>query len=136
MITVLSDRGRFDVEGRASGDDLWVGTGDLERATGWQHKPEGLCQGDVCVPIPPSLAADLLADGEVNVATFWRHLGQPVVHTGDGGHWYLGEGAATRREQLESLRAPDFTLPDVDGNAHSLSDYRGKIVLLATWASW
>src|SRR5207302_10010377 len=72
MVTVLSDRGRFDVEGRASGDDLWVGTGDLERATGWQHKPEGLCQGDVCFPIPSSLAAELLADGEVNVAAFWR----------------------------------------------------------------
>jgi len=136
MITVLSDRGRVEVEGRASGEDLWVGEGDLERATGWQHKPEGLCQGDVCVPVPPSLASDLVADGEVNVAAFWRHLGQPVVRSGDRGHWYLGEGAATRREQLESLQAPDFTLPDVEGKLHSLSDYRGKKVLLATWASW
>jgi peroxiredoxin len=35
-----------------------------------------------------------------------------------------------------SLEAPDFTLPDVSGTPHSLSDYRGKKVLLATWASW
>ena len=30
----------------------------------------------------------------------------------------------------------DFTLPDLACTAHSLSDYRGQKVLLATWASW
>lgn len=32
--------------------------------------------------------------------------------------------------------APDFTLKDIDGNPVSLSDYRGKIVVLYFWASW
>ena len=32
--------------------------------------------------------------------------------------------------------APDFTLPDLDGKLHSLSDYRGKKVVLMSWASW
>ncbi len=32
--------------------------------------------------------------------------------------------------------APDFTMPDVDGNLVSLSSYRGKYVLLDFWASW
>lgn len=31
---------------------------------------------------------------------------------------------------LEGKKAPDFTLPDQDGKNHSLSDYRGKTVLL------
>ena len=30
----------------------------------------------------------------------------------------------------------DFTLPDIDGRAHSLSDYRGKWVLVNYWATW
>jgi len=30
----------------------------------------------------------------------------------------------------------DFTLPDLDGDAHSLSDYRGKWVLVNYWATW
>jgi peroxiredoxin len=30
----------------------------------------------------------------------------------------------------------DFTLPDMDGQAHSLSDYRGKWVLVNYWATW
>lgn len=34
------------------------------------------------------------------------------------------------------LPAPDFTLPDMDGEARSLSDYRGKVVMLNFWATW
>lgn len=30
----------------------------------------------------------------------------------------------------------DFTLPDLDGRQHSLSDYRGKWVLVNYWATW
>ncbi len=32
--------------------------------------------------------------------------------------------------------APDFTVYDREGNAHKLSDYRGKPVVLNFWASW
>ena len=37
---------------------------------------------------------------------------------------------------LTSLDAPDFSLPDLDGKMHSLSEHRGKKVLLVSWASW
>jgi peroxiredoxin len=32
--------------------------------------------------------------------------------------------------------APDFSLPDMDGRLHKLSDYAGKVVLLNFWATW
>ena len=32
--------------------------------------------------------------------------------------------------------APDFTVYDGEGNAHKLSDYQGKPVVLNFWASW
>ena len=35
-----------------------------------------------------------------------------------------------------STRAPDFSLKDLDGNTHKLSDYRGKVVVLNFWATW
>lgn len=32
--------------------------------------------------------------------------------------------------------APDFTLPDLEGNQISLSTYKGRVVLLNFWATW
>lgn len=32
--------------------------------------------------------------------------------------------------------APDFTLRSLDGNDVSLSDYRGKKLIVFMWASW
>ncbi len=31
---------------------------------------------------------------------------------------------------------PDFSLQDLKGKKHSLSDYKGKVVLLNFWATW
>ena len=36
----------------------------------------------------------------------------------------------------ESMMAPDFTLPDVNGKQVSLSFFKGKFVLVDFWASW
>ncbi len=33
-------------------------------------------------------------------------------------------------------RAPDFSLNDIQGAKHSLSDYSGKVVVINFWASW
>jgi peroxiredoxin len=32
--------------------------------------------------------------------------------------------------------APDFSLPDLDGQEHRLSDYYGQVVLLNFWTTW
>jgi peroxiredoxin len=32
--------------------------------------------------------------------------------------------------------APDFTLTDIDGHKLTLSDFKGKVVLLDFWATW
>ena len=39
--------------------------------------------------------------------------------------------------ELENkIVAPDFSLKDVDGKTHKLSDYRGKVVMINFWATW
>ena len=38
--------------------------------------------------------------------------------------------------KLQGQLAPDFTLASVDGQKLTLSDYRGKAVLLNFWATW
>ncbi len=40
-------------------------------------------------------------------------------------------------EKLEAgMPAPNFIVPDLDGNMISLADYRGNIVFLNIWATW
>jgi hypothetical protein len=133
MVTILGPLGELNCEGaRASGEDLWLPIADVERATGWHPRPEGLCRGEVCVPIPSGLRRD----EALNVAALWRHLQSPVVASAEGDVWVLGESAQARAAELASLEAPDFTLPDLAGREHSLHDQRGSKVLLVTWASW
>ncbi|MBD5634625.1 MAG: redoxin family protein, partial [Candidatus Eremiobacteraeota bacterium] len=87
--------------------------------------------------IPPARRSESFAsDGRFNLAAFARYLGQPVVHDDAAEVWLFGEPAHARRDALRSLDAPDFTLPDLDGKLHSLSQFRGKKVLLLSWASW
>ena len=47
------------------------------------------------------------------------------------------ESMIARMEKVQvGSEAPDFTLPDVDGNLVSLSSFRGKYVLVDFWAAW
>ena len=43
---------------------------------------------------------------------------------------------AASETKARGSEAPDFTVYDLEGNAHQLSDFRGKPVLLNFWASW
>jgi hypothetical protein len=136
MVTMLLEGGPSEVAATAEGDALWLDLDTTERTTGWALKPEGLCRGPICVPVPPGRHGELVRADAINVAAFWRLMGKPVLHDAAGEVWLLGEDAASRAEAMRSLEAPDFTLPDLDGRPHRLSDYRGKKVLLVTWASW
>jgi hypothetical protein len=129
MTTVLTDAGAFSVDAT---DGLAVAPDDVERMTGWVLKPEGLCRDALCVPMPGAVRAD----GRVDLAAFWRHLGNPVVTNTAWDVWALGAGAAERSAALQGLEALDVVLPDLAGVEHSIAGLRGKKVLLTTWASW
>jgi len=130
MAQVLSEQGEVEVS--ASDRRLWLTPDDIERATGWTRKPEGLCRGEICVP----LASESQRDGRIDAEAFWRKLGNPVLRDSTGTVWVLGAGAQERSRALAGLMAPDVTLPDFDGKPHRLSDLRGNKVFLSTWASW
>lgn len=123
-------------DARVEGERLWLSSSELEAATGWSSRPEGLCRESVCVPIPPGREREFLRGDQIDAARLWRHLGQPLEHSEDGGTWVFGTSAADRAAALSSLEAPDFSLPDRSGRRHSLSEHRGKKVLLVSWASW
>ena len=137
MITVLTDTRTIELPaGRVEGERLWLSNAELESATGWSSRTEGLCRGEVCVPVPSARARELRRGEQIDVAALWRHLGQPLAHSADGRAWVLGTAAVDRAAALRSLTAPDFSLPDRSGRRHSLSEHRGKKMLLVSWASW
>lgn len=102
----------------------------FELATGWKIKPEGACKGEVCVPLDRSAGAgfNLLATAE--------RLGMAVVADTDAGLWSIGPASLSGRS-LTTAEAPELCLPDVlTGDDVTLSSFRGKKVVLASWAPY
>lgn len=120
--------------------DLWVTLGDLTRATKFVLKPQGVCRDELCFPLPKSRKAAFLRQQAktrwFNLSEFARLLHQPAASEAEAAVWYIGERPEVQNAFVNSLAAPDFTLPDVNGQPHSLREFRGKKVLLLTWASW
>jgi hypothetical protein len=100
---------------------------ELRARTGWELKPEGLCKGDRCVPLPD-------AGERLDVRALADRLGMALVHDEARGLWALGPESGGHT--LLSAELPEITLPDRHGNPFSLSALHGKKVLLVAWASW
>ena len=108
-----------------------VTTAAFAASTGWDPKPQGLCQGEVCVPAPGALRSD----GTVDVVVAAGRLGMPVVRDDVHRLTAIGPGSTTGRT-LSTAAAPDPELIDRDGNPFHLSSLHGRKVLLVAWASY
>jgi hypothetical protein len=114
-------------------ESLSVDPAALLRRTGWEAKPQGMCKGDVCVPLPPGARDDA---GRLDAHVLAERLGMPLV--ADDAHqiWALGPAAGVTGRALATATAPDLELPDVDGDAFKLSSLVGQKVVMVAWASW
>lgn len=114
-------------------DDFAIDSESFAARSGWNVMPQGACKGEVCVPLPDTAR---LADGRLDVRVIAERLGMPIVT--DEGHDLvaLGPETAVTGRALTTAVAPDFELPDVDGNPFRLSSLRGQKVLLVAWASY
>jgi len=130
--TLIDDGTEHRVDAEIRGERVLLSADAVRNALGWDLKPQGLCRGDVCVPVRD---ASLKRGAGIDLAILAEHLDRPLALELPIAA-YVGASASTRGDQLASLEAPDFTLPDLDGKPHSLSDYRGRKVLLVAYASW
>ena len=138
--TIVYDDVATDISSaREDSSHLWISTVDLKRATRFELKPQGVCRDELCFPLPKARQQEFLhkdaGQSWFNLTAFAQLVHQPVAHDGALSTWYFGL-RSDQRQVLSSLQAPDFTLPDLHGKPHRLSDFRGKKVLLVTWASW
>ncbi len=138
--TVVYDDVATDLSSaREDTGQLWITTADLKRATRFEVKPQGVCRDELCFPLPKARQQEFLrkepGTSWFNLTAFATLVHQPVAHDEALATWYFGL-RGDQRQGLSSLQAPDFTLPDINGKPHSLSDFRGKKVFLVTWASW
>jgi peroxiredoxin len=122
------------VTGTIDAGRLLVDPDSLADALGWELKPEGLCRGDLCVPVAHPDA--LSVEGRLDIAAVAAALGRPVVIDSDAAIAAIALATDDRRRALEGLEAPDFALPDLDGATHGLGEWSGKKKLLVTFASW
>lgn len=113
-------------------DALWIRKSDLPRINDFELKPQGACRADVCIPIPPAMTRGTM----FNLSAFAQRVGQRVVADPANRAWSFGEIPVVRGAYLESRLAPDVSIPDRKGRTVRLSQFRGKKVLLVTWASW
>ncbi len=134
LFTLLDGERVTSLRASIDGDAVRITPDDLRDATGWALKPEGLCQGDVCIPVRDRAA---LADARgVDLAAFARALDRPLALDVAERVAALGTSATERSASLATLEAPDFSLPDLHGQLHTLSAHRGKKALLIVYASW
>jgi hypothetical protein len=143
--TIVYNDAATDVSAaREEGGQLWITTADLKRATRFEVKPQGVCRDELCFPLPKAKQDAFIHKDAgqskssltwFNMTAFADLVHQPVAHDAALATWYFGL-RSDQRQQLTSLQAPDFTLPDLQGKTHRLSDFRGKKILLVTWASW
>jgi hypothetical protein len=126
------DKDKLTTIEASDSDAIKISASDLKAATGWDVKPEGFCFGDICVPAGDTVSED----GSVDLNGYARLTGRPLIVDEQEKALSLGTAAQDRGASMASLEAPDFTLPDLEGKMHSLSEFRGKKVLLAAYASW
>lgn len=140
-VTVLFQDEAVEVERTlADPSDLWVESADLPKVNGFVLKPEGACLDELCIPVDQGEGSDVVVRrGEetwFSLTGFARKVGQSFVADPERRVWSFAAVPAARSSFVDQAYAPDFVLADRRGNPVRLSDFRGKKVLLVTWASW
>ena len=137
--TVLARENTLVIErALVSDDELLVPVENVEAITGFKIKPEGMCVDDLCIPIPANSGwiTDHAGANYFNLTKFAAKMDQVYAVDAENSVWSFTAVPRAQTAPLMAGQAPDFALPDRNGKTVRLSDFRGKKVLIVTWASW
>ncbi len=132
-MTVLAEA-PIAIEGSWVDGEAYIQSKDVKEVLGWEMKPEGLCKGDVCIPLGDTV--DSNSNDSFNLSHLAALVGRPSLTTSDTGTVTIGQPYGVRSEALTKRVAPDFSLPDISGVHRALSDWAGKKRLLVAFSSW
>ena len=148
QLTVLTADDTVVVTAFAEDDRFLLEPDAVRAATGWEPKTEGLCRGDVCVPVRDPAARD--SAGRYDLARVAAALHRPFAAertdvTSDTPSSEpsdptavasIGEAAHERAAALRGGHAPRLELTGLDGSVVAVpGGERRKRVVLA-WSSW
>jgi peroxiredoxin len=132
--TILIDGKRQSAMAALAGEQIWLASDSLPALLGWEVDDGKLCRQDRC--IPPAPHPEVVRGTQVDLVALARLLNMPLALAAAHRVLSLAESPEQRSALLLGGDAPDFALQDIAGQTHRLSDYRGRKVLLVTWASW
>jgi len=134
ILEVLVDSGVCEIDGVIDGEVVSVSRAALQESIGWEIRPEGLCRGDICVPVTDD--GGIVHGDQVDLVAAARLTGSEVLIDHDAPAIAISLPAPIRHQTLVGRQAAEFTLPDLNGDSHSLSEFAGKRRLLVAFATW
>jgi len=95
------------------------------------NQPVAAPNNVTAAPAPASAAAPSTAERIQAAANLFREPKAALQNVIKGAQtWYPSF------EAWQGRPAPDFTLTDIEGKPHKLSEYRGQNVVVVFWATW
>jgi hypothetical protein len=132
--TIIDGDKAMAVKAERRGEHVLLDAASVKDALGWEIHDGLLCNDAMCIPLADEAA--LVRDGKIDLAALAAALDRALAVDLEEQAAFLGGSARERSQALASQQAPDFALPDLTGRVHTLSEARGKKVLLVAWASW
>jgi len=132
--TIIDDARAVEIPARVAGERVRLDAIAVKDGLGWEMHDGLLCSEAMCIPVADETA--LVGPDGIDLEGFARTLDRALAVDVDERVAFLGGSARERAQALASQHAPDFTLPDLDGQPHSLGQHRGRKILLVAWASW
>ena len=131
---VITDTGTTTIDAVLDEGHVRVHPSVLDTVFGWHLEPQGMCRGDVCIPLPSYAKPG--PDGLVDLQVIASVLGRPSASDTDAGVLAVGVERSVRRHALRDLALPEFTLPDLDGTPVSSASWRERKHLVLAFSSW
>lgn len=132
--TLIGPNGTHEAPITAEAGALWLAPESLTPLTHWHVEGATLCRGDRCLPF--SANPGLAEGGRIDLVALSALLEMPLAVEPACHALAIGTAPDEISQTLRTGTAPDVALPDLAGHTHRLSDYRGRKILLVTWASW